>query len=286
MAIITPTHPPKTCKDVVRAARSALRKLRDTKTTKLPSQQQQTRLIIQLPFPSPTYASSPPEQADLLRAYDEGEWPGGIQQKFHSLKSLVETLLEGYQPSFVGMLESPADGIGVWSAAGSTMTITTLVSNPTFSPFAKLCSGEYGSKILQNDHTILCINPSWTNSRDIGQLWDGELRRQAALLIDGGVASPPWMDVYNYTDVRTPSGATGLLLYSYGGQWEVWFCPDDAELYELTTNNDDDGSGDGCIVLTSDEKPELKVMWAALDGKRKEYNSSSGDRKKKKNGWW
>lgn len=86
------------------------------------------------------------------------------------------------------------------------------------------------------------------------------------------------MDVYNYTDVRTPGGATGLLSYSYGGQWEVWFCPDDVELYEVTTN--------GCIVLTSDEKPKLKELWAALDGKRKEYNSSGVDRKKNKNGWW
>lgn len=76
-----------------------------------------------------------------------------------------------YDPQFLGMLENPADGMGCWSV-GSDTTLVGLVTNATFSNFAKLCKGGYGSRPLQQGHTLVAINPDWTGPSDIGQFWD------------------------------------------------------------------------------------------------------------------
>ncbi len=49
-------------------------------------------------------------------------------QGFRKLRPLVEDhFLSGYDPEFMGMLESPADGMGVWSAAGGDTTVVAQV---------------------------------------------------------------------------------------------------------------------------------------------------------------
>ena len=75
-----------------------------------------------------------------------------------------------YGAEYLGMLESPAEGIGCWTT--SDTTVVTLVGNATFPAFAKLCEGGYGSKTLEPNHTIIVVNPEWTKSKDIGQPWD------------------------------------------------------------------------------------------------------------------
>jgi hypothetical protein len=80
-------------------------------------------------------------------------------------------MLEGYDAEFVGMLESPADGVGVWSAAAAAATVVANVNNATFAPFARLCAGDFGSRVLQPGHLLIVVNHGWTTSRDIGQLW-------------------------------------------------------------------------------------------------------------------
>lgn len=76
-----------------------------------------------------------------------------------------------YDPQFLGMLENPADGMGCWSI-GTDTTLVGLVTNATFSNFAKLCNGGYGSRPLQAGHTLVAVNPDWTGPDDIGQFWE------------------------------------------------------------------------------------------------------------------
>lgn len=39
-----------------------------------------------------------------------------------------------------------------------------------FAPFARLCAGEFGSRVQEPSHTLLVVNPTWTQSSDIGQV--------------------------------------------------------------------------------------------------------------------
>lgn len=43
---------------------------------------------------------------------DEGEFPGGVQQKGRLMRPMVDELLLGYDPAFVGFVEVPEDGVG------------------------------------------------------------------------------------------------------------------------------------------------------------------------------
>lgn len=51
-------------------------------------------------------------ESDCIKCQDESDWPGGMEQRFRSLRPLVDLLLEGYDAEFVGMLEAAADGVG------------------------------------------------------------------------------------------------------------------------------------------------------------------------------
>lgn len=82
-----------------------------------------------------------------------------MQQRFRWLRPLVEVLLEGYGPQFLGMLESPADGVGAWHAAGG-ITVVGGVTNATFGLFARLAAGEYGGGVLQRGHLLVAVNQS------------------------------------------------------------------------------------------------------------------------------
>lgn len=111
----------RTCTEAAAQARAALRRYREQ--DRAAPQARPRRLQVWLPVSSP----GKPREDDSIYAYDASDWPGGIQQRFRRLRPLVETLLEGYSPSFVGMLESPADGIGVWRAGGGDTTVVTQV---------------------------------------------------------------------------------------------------------------------------------------------------------------
>lgn len=278
--------PPKTCTQVVSDVRSALRRYRDTtrtdpdspsisetdastdaaaSSTSIPPR----RLTVRLPVPSPTYSD------DLVRGFDEGEWPGGVRQRFRALRPLVERFLDGYSPEFVGMLESPADGMGVWTACNGDVTVITYVSNATFAPFARLCAGEFGSKVLQPGHTLIVVNPAWTKSSDIGQLWQRDLKAQAAALIDDPSL---WVPLYHFEDLRTAAGSVGILWKTYFEPWRLYSAETEREGEEgvLVAEN---------LLLESETKPEtvevIKLLNAAAKEKR-ENEKANG----KTSGWW
>lgn len=57
------------------------------------------------------------------------------------------------------------------------------VVNATFPSFLKLCKGEYGGVVKEPGHTLLAVNCSWTEARDIGQLWERKLKAEAAMVL-------------------------------------------------------------------------------------------------------
>lgn len=66
---------------------------------------------------------------------------------------------------------------GVWRLADTTVVAN--VTSATFEAFAKLCNGEFGSRPLQADHTLVAVNPSWGKTAEgIGQLWEWKLKQQ------------------------------------------------------------------------------------------------------------
>lgn len=69
------------------------------------------------------------------------------------------------------MLESPADGIGVW-ACSEGLTVVCNVGTPTFPAFLRLCEGDFGAGPTQADHMLVAVNCSWGRGQDVGQLWD------------------------------------------------------------------------------------------------------------------
>ena len=75
-----------------------------------------------------------------------------------------------YGGRFLGMLESPADGVGAWSAGD--MTLVANLANATFPGFVRLAAGEYGAAPLAADHSLVLVNAEVTCAADIGQPWD------------------------------------------------------------------------------------------------------------------
>ncbi len=124
-------------------------------------------LPLQFPFTKPLPSPPPPSKIsgdDGIRLLDEGQWPGGVTQRFRALRPSIEMLLEGYSDlSFAGMLESEADGVGVWSM--SDMTAVVNVTNATMRPFVDLAEGKYGARVTQAGHMLLAVNCQWTESK-------------------------------------------------------------------------------------------------------------------------
>lgn len=267
----TPPSPPRTCSAAVSEARSALRRYRESTAGTAPTTPGPRRVTFYLPQPSPESGD------DLIRPFDEGEYPGGVRQRFRGLRPLVESLLEGYgSPEFLGMLESPADGIGCWTACDGGITLATLVTNATFNPFARLCAGDFGARVLDPGHLIAVVNPSWTTSKDVGQLWDRKLKAAAAALIDDSTA---WTAVYHLEDIRTAAGALGLLERSFPGPWR---------LYPATVEEEGDAEGAlvaEAAVLETAERPSREEIIAALNEAAKGRITKSGSGNKLK-GWW
>jgi len=310
--------PPTTCSQAVSEARAALRRYREasrendsnveSNAAALPDASTKSqllattknRLTVQLPVPSPNYKND-----DLFRSFDEGEWPGGIQQRFRALRPLVENFIDSFgSTSFVGMLESPADGIGVWTAFNGTATIVTLVNNATFAPFVRLCQGDFGDKVLDSEHVLIAINPNWTQSRDIGQLWDRELKKKAAELIDD---SNSWLALYHLEDLRTAAGSSGVLWRSYPDSWKLYSAVMGSALQgekgnvasrigDILSGKNNETDEDSALVarellLESEIRPErseiIRLLNAANTQRKKmKKGKTKSSSKKLGQGWW
>jgi hypothetical protein len=271
---------PQTCCEAAAEARAALRRFREANRpihesdavddpSKM-SRRTPWRLSVQLPLPCPGFTD------DLVRPYDEADWPGGIQQRFRVLRPLVEdNFLSGYNAIFIGMLESPADGIGVWDMG--TATIVTNVTNATFAPFARLCAGDFGSRVLEPDHLLIAVNSSWTSSKDIGQLWDWKLREQAATLIDD---LSQWEQLWHLEDVRTAAGATGVLFRSYPEQWMLFATETDSR-WSLFSERSNPPPVTGKVLLQSFERPSMEEIRRLLNEQRSSRQNKARLHRKK-----
>jgi hypothetical protein len=185
-------------------------------------------------------------------------------------------MLDGYAPRFEGMLESPADGLGVWAAADGALTAVTLPSNATIKPFLRLAEGDFGARVLAPGHALLAVNGAWTRSVDVGQLWEGGLRARAAKLIDDDDA---WTTLFCWEDARTPRGGTGLLVREWPGGWR---------LYATSAEGEDAAEGGAAagarLLLEGAARPARGAAVAALDAAAAEARAArkgGGG-----GGWW
>jgi len=217
-----------------------------------------SRLTIELPLPVRrglrafirTQGEDDTDEEDLIRLLDESDWPGGLAQRFRVVRPLVERVLDGYDAQFLGLLEDPADGLGVWGAGDTTAA--AIVTNPTFPSFIKLVTGGYGSRVTEPGHTLIAVNPLWTTPEDVGQRWERDLKAQAAEVMAG------WQPLYCCKVLRTPSGATGLLHYAFPQEWQLYATP--AE----------DANEVGPLLLRSQQQPEQSAIINLLNGSREE----------------
>ena len=175
-----------------------------------------------------------------------GSWTGLWMQSraMLSFASIPCMPLHRYGASFVGMLEAEADGVGVWSTPDMTAVVN--VTNATMRPFVDLAEGKYGQRVTQPGHFLLAINCQWTSSkcvvveglfvwrgahthfcvvRDVGQLWDMQLRRRAAALVDD--TAPPWKTLYALQPVYTSRGRCGIVYTAFPGRWQLFGVAED-----------------------------------------------------------
>ncbi|EFJ48729.1 hypothetical protein VOLCADRAFT_104580 [Volvox carteri f. nagariensis] len=178
------------------------------------------RLIIELPLPSQRVGflgrgSSLP--SDLVMLLDEGDYPGGVLQRFRVLRKLVDELLEGYDAEFLGLLEDSADGVGLWSC-GRDMTLVANITNATVPSLIKLLDGWYGSRTTSPEHTVIAVNPQWTDASSVGQPWQTSLRQRAAEVLDEAT----WSTLYCARVLRGSRGANGLLHRAWPHRWTLY----------------------------------------------------------------
>lgn len=194
--------------------------------------------MVQLPLSNPELPDS-----DVVADEDELVFRGGAQQRFRCTRPLVEGLLDGYDAEFLGMLESPMDGIGVWTTSAD-MTVLANVNSATFAPFARVCGGAIGNKLLRPGHTILLVNSDLGESGDVGNLWERDLKSRAREIIDEW----PWQSLYCMQPVRTRRGNRGWICQTWPYDWAV-----------LADDDDND------CVLTSATRPGFLQAARALD---------------------
>jgi len=217
------------------------------------------RVRVELPLPCPSRRGE--EGEDALTVRDEGYWPGGVMQKFRAQRPLVEAMLEGYGPDFLGVVEEEPDGVGVWRC-GPDLTCVCNVNDLTFNGFARLCRGDYGARPTEEGHTILAVNCSWTAGANIGQLWDRDLKRRARAIIDDSA----WEWVYFARALRTSRGNRGVLLRAWPGPWELY-----RDVGAGAREWGFGGIGEsnppvayGELVLSSEARPDAAAITAAL----------------------
>jgi hypothetical protein len=112
----------------------------------------------------------------------------------------------------------------LWSA-GEQATAISLVSNATVSTLIRLCGGAFGARPTLPSHTIIAVNPSWTQSADVGQLWDRTLRADAAQVLEKSPVA--WEEIYTALPLRRRDGGTAILLRAYPGPWRALSLPEE-----------------------------------------------------------
>ena len=177
--------------DTLQGARSALRYARDAAR----SGDGWNRLMIELPLPPPGCALG-----DLLRPDSDAVWPGGVTQRHRvAMRPLVDELLSGYDPAYLGTID--VGQMGVWSIAD--LTAVSFVADLSFAPFAKLARGGFGDAPTRDGHTLLLLNPRLTTAANVGQPWERSLRREAQALVDDG----GWRWIYAARPLGQPDGS-------------------------------------------------------------------------------
>jgi hypothetical protein len=172
------------------------------------------RLSVTLPLPIP----GDPSRAVALA--DDFLFPGGQQQRYRALSPCVDALLDGYTPSFKGLVDGPADGVGIW-AIGDDATAISFVSNATVPALLRLVNGDFGARPAQAGHTVVAVNPSWTVSSDVGNFWEVGLRAKAKPVLEGTA----WEAFYVALPLRRAGGTTALLLRAWPGPWRLLALP-------------------------------------------------------------
>ncbi|MEW5302220.1 MAG: hypothetical protein WDW36_005023 [Sanguina aurantia] len=209
---------------------------------------------------------------DLIRNSDEGDFPGGVVQRFRTMRPVVERVLDGYGSTFQGLLESDYDGCGCWSLPDAT--VIGPVYNTTFTSLIKLTEGGYGNRTLQDGHTIIAVNSEWTSGQDIGQFWERDLKQKAdGLINDGG----GWRSLYTCKMVRSSRGVRGMLFHAYPFRWR---------LYPSAT---DDASELAPCVLSSQERPTSAAILDALNTAKPAMEARARELEGKGDGsrqWW
>ncbi|GLC66842.1 hypothetical protein PLESTF_000482000 [Pleodorina starrii] len=215
------------------------------------------RLIVELPLPSQRvgFLGRGAPQPDLLMLLDEGDYPGGEVQRFRVLRKLVEALLEGYDAEFLGFLEDGADGVGLWSC-GRDMTLIANVTNATVPSLVKLFDGGYGSRVTRPGHSVVAVNPQWTDAGSVGQPWQWRLRQRAAEVLD----ESRWTTLYSARMLRGSRGANGLLTRAWPHRWALYpaATPDARHLGECLLATPARPPADVILARLNEAKPEMQ----------------------------
>ena len=107
---------------------------------------------------------------------------------------------------------------------GDDATAISFVSNATVPALLRLLGGEFGSRPTRPDHTILAVNPSWSDSSEVGNFWERALREKAAQALEG----TPWEEVYVCAALRRTTrggGGDAMLLRAWPGPWRLLAMP-------------------------------------------------------------
>ena len=173
------------------------------------------RIIVHLPIEANGNLCAPTVPlADIVFA-------GGMRQRFAEATQpiVADGLLEGVSDvSYHGVLESQADGMGVWSRRDD-FTLVTHVGDQTFDVFLKLLRGEFGERVMRQDHAIVLVNPYFTKGDNVGQPWDVKLREAAREELDDA----PWITAYAHLPFRTAGSSRLGTLYkpSHDRGWRL-----------------------------------------------------------------
>lgn len=199
-----------------------------------------------------------------------------IKDAFHHLPWHLLDPLNRYSPTFVGLVETPEDGVGVWTFGGGDATCIANANAQTFQGFARVCEGDFGAAVLQSGHTIVAVNCAFGPAKDIGQLWDRKLKRRAKALVEDCA----WTPLFVCRPIRSPSGALGLLHYVWPGSYEV-FCLKSGEPSEL-----EDTEAPVLVRAGSAGPPSSREIFEALDARWEQIPAAERPRGLTMGGLW
>ena len=173
------------------------------------------------------------------------DWSGGMQQRFRVTKGYVEdSMLDGYQYEYLGLLDRDADGMGAWKC-GDNMTAVTHPADTTMSFFLALLRGDYGKRVTDPSHVMVVVNAFWSGAGEkVGQPWEFGLKKEAKEVLG---REGDWDKVYVCRRVRSAAGVEGTLRRSWPDPWQLF---------------NDRGVA---VVMERDEEPSNREMAEALN---------------------